>query len=286
MFLFTLEYLNEDALFPVKQLLLDSAQGDFAAVCSWVDEVGHTYYYHWSNALHYVDMPDFKCNNEYCRDCHDSYKRKHRCVSGAIYNYTMQLKSADESTSSEFNYNLAEAFMFLSNFVGDIHKYNWPNDVSIWEHCANNHTACPNRYASESISLACKFAYRNATPGSTLEVLHVHTCHAPLPKRLNMKRIRHMTRLFITCSDDGALYLETKLNLNMVEFLTPPKLEFLNKFLPCKPNKMHSHRETLPQVLVQVNIFNYARIAIGICNLHTLLHAICRGSREEVAFPD
>ncbi|KAH1203048.1 Endonuclease 4 [Glycine max] len=114
-------------------------------------------------------MPDFKCNNEYCRDCHDSYKRKHRCVSGAIYNNTMQLKSADESTSSEFNYNLAEAFMFLSNFVGDIHKYNWPNDVSIWEHCANNHTACPNRYASESISLACKFAYRNATPGSTLE---------------------------------------------------------------------------------------------------------------------
>ena len=49
---------------------------------------------------------------------------------------------------------------------------------------------------------------------------------------------------------------------------------------------MHSYRETLPQVLVQVNIFNYARIAIGICNLHTLLHAICRGSREEVAFPD
>lgn len=25
------------------------------------------------------------------------------------------------------------------------------------------------RYASESISLACKYAYRNATPGSTLE---------------------------------------------------------------------------------------------------------------------
>lgn len=25
------------------------------------------------------------------------------------------------------------------------------------------------RYASESVSLACKFAYRNATPGTTLE---------------------------------------------------------------------------------------------------------------------
>ncbi|KAG5010540.1 hypothetical protein JHK87_019055 [Glycine soja] len=175
-------------------MLPDSAQGDLAAVCSWADEVGHTYRYRWCSALHYADTPDFKCNYEYFRDCHDSYRHKHRCVSGAIYNYTMQLKSADASTSSEFNYNLAEALMFLSHFVGDIHQvwddliiqsalktfydsdlsimiqaiqrnitYNWPNDVSIWEYCAHNYTACPNR-------LACKFAYRNATPGSTLEV--------------------------------------------------------------------------------------------------------------------
>ncbi|XP_027191689.1 endonuclease 4-like isoform X8 [Cicer arietinum] len=45
----------------------------------------------------------------------------------------------------------------------------WSNDISFWEHCAHNYTACPDRYASESISLACKFAYKNATPGSTLE---------------------------------------------------------------------------------------------------------------------
>uniref|UniRef100_A0A0R0IMV3 Aspergillus nuclease S1 n=1 Tax=Glycine max TaxID=3847 RepID=A0A0R0IMV3_SOYBN len=215
------EYLSEDALFAVKQLLPDSAQGDLAAVCSWADEVGHTHRYHWSSALHYVDTPDFKCNYEYCRDCHDSYRHEHRCVSGAIYNYTMQLKSADAD-------NLTEALMFLSHFVGDIHQPlhvgftgdlggntitvhwyrrkanlhyvwddliiqsalktfydsdlsimiqaiqrnitdNWLNDVSTWEHCAHNYTACPNRYASESISLACKFAYRNATPGSTLK---------------------------------------------------------------------------------------------------------------------
>ena len=49
---------------------------------------------------------------------------------------------------------------------------------------------------------------------------------------------------------------------------------------------MHSHREAWPQVLVQVNIFNCARIAIGTCSLHTILHAICRGPKEEVAFPD
>lgn len=222
-------YLSEDALIAVKQLLPDSAEGDLAAVCSWADQV--RFHYRWSSALHYADTPDFKCNYEYCRDCHDSYKRKDRCVTGAIQNYTMQLKSADVAgTSSELNlnYNFTEALMFLAHFVGDVHQPlhvgftgdlggnsievrwyrrktnlhyvwddmiiqsavktfydsdlsimiqaiqrnitdNWSNDVSIWEHCAHNYTACPDRYASESISLACKFAYRNATPGSTLE---------------------------------------------------------------------------------------------------------------------
>ncbi|RDX60711.1 Salutaridinol 7-O-acetyltransferase, partial [Mucuna pruriens] len=109
---------------------------------------------------------------------------------------------------------------------------------------------------------------------------------------------RRKDHAFITCNDEGALYLEAKVNHNMVEFLTPPKLEFLNKLLPCEPNKMQSHRETLPQVLVQVNIFKCGGIAIGTCNLHTLLDgcsgslfqttwaAISRGSREEVPSPD
>jgi hypothetical protein len=34
-------------------------------------------------------------------DCHDSYGHKHRCVIGAIYNYTMQLKLANADASSE-----------------------------------------------------------------------------------------------------------------------------------------------------------------------------------------
>ncbi|CAI8618148.1 unnamed protein product [Vicia faba] len=222
----TQEYLSEEALFAVKQLLPDSAQGDLAALCSWPDEI--RFHYHWSSALHYADTPDFMCNYQYCRDCHDSYGHKHRCVTGAIHNYTMQLKLAYADASSKFNYNLTEALLFLSHFVGDVHqplhvgftgdlggnsitvrwfrrKTNlhhvwdnmiiesalkmfygsdlstmiqaiqrnitdiWSNDVSIWEHCPHNFTACPDRYASESVSLACKFAYRNATPGSTLK---------------------------------------------------------------------------------------------------------------------
>ncbi|XP_027364669.1 vinorine synthase-like [Abrus precatorius] len=109
---------------------------------------------------------------------------------------------------------------------------------------------------------------------------------------------RRKNHTFITCNDEGALYLEAKVNHNMIEFLTPPKLEFLNKLLPCEPNKMHPNGEVLPQVLVQVNMFNCGGIAIGTCNLHTLLDgcsgslfqttwaSICRGSREETPSPD
>lgn len=58
------EYLSEDALFAVKQLLPDYAEGDLAAVCSWPDEIRR--HYRWSGALHFIDTPDFKCNYEYC----------------------------------------------------------------------------------------------------------------------------------------------------------------------------------------------------------------------------
>ncbi|GAU50831.1 hypothetical protein TSUD_410920 [Trifolium subterraneum] len=51
----------------------------------------------------------------------------------------------------------------------------------------------------------------------------------------------------------------------MVEFLNPPKLEFLNKLLPCEHSEMHQTGEDLPQVLVQVNMFNCGGIAIERC---------------------
>ncbi|KAK7364615.1 hypothetical protein VNO80_13354 [Phaseolus coccineus] len=102
----------------------------------------------------------------------------------------------------------------------------------------------------------------------------------------------------IDCNDEGAIYMEASVNTNMEVFLKPPKLELLNKLLPCEPNKCHPHQEVLPQLLVQVNIFQCGGIAIGLCNLHILLDAyscsaflktwfaICKGSKEEISWPD
>ncbi|XWS12718.1 hypothetical protein CRYUN_Cryun37aG0114300 [Craigia yunnanensis] len=221
-------YLTDDALATVKELLPDSAGGEFASVCSWADDIKWYYKWRWTSPLHYVDTPDFKCNYKYCRDCHDSAGHINSCVTGAIFNYTKQLFSAYHGYNPELKYNLTEALMFLAHFIGDVHqplhvgftgdaggntiivrwyrrKTNlhhvwdtmiidsavktfygsdlaimiqaiernitdaWSNDISSWEYCGYNQTVCPNLYASESVSLACKFAYRNATPGSTLE---------------------------------------------------------------------------------------------------------------------
>nr|XP_019706130.1 LOW QUALITY PROTEIN: uncharacterized protein LOC109505844 [Elaeis guineensis] len=268
--------LTEEAMAAVKMLLPEYANGDLAAVCSWADEIRHSFRWHWTSPLHSIDTPDFKCNYNYCRDCHDFARRKDRCVAGESYNYSAQL-SAYQYPHSEHRYNLTEALLFLSHFMGDIHqllhvrfagdeggntvmvhwyrrktnlhhewddmsmksalkkfffrsevgsngqeatevpsrvgfRYNlgfkalkvlfteqmypgqtsqqfynsdlkmlvqslqtiilkdWSTYIPSWEHyCGSNKIACPNLYASEGcIRLACKFAYRNATPGSTL----------------------------------------------------------------------------------------------------------------------
>ncbi|XP_024983985.1 endonuclease 4-like [Cynara cardunculus var. scolymus] len=219
-------FLTEEALKAVKDLLPETAEGDLASVCSWPDEIKHRYNWRWTSELHYVDTPDFRCNYDYCRDCHDSSGVKDRCVTGAIYNYTEQLVMG-YNTSNSVKYNLTEALMFLSHYIGDVHQplhvsftsdeggntitvrwykrktnlhhvwdtdiiesamktfYDkdidvmilaieknitdtWSNDISSWANCTSGQEVCPDPWASESIKCSCNYAYRNATPGSTL----------------------------------------------------------------------------------------------------------------------
>lgn len=218
-------FLTEEALAGVKSLLPDYADGELANLCSWPDEI--RWRMRWSSQLHYIDVPDFVCNYNYGRDCHDTAGHKDVCVTGAIYNYTNQLVSTYYDPSSEVKYNLTEALLFLSHFIGDVHQplhvgftgdeggntiivrwyhrkanlhHVWDNMIiesamktfygndlssmieaiqrnitenlfseeSSWSKCAADKVACPDPYASESINLACKYAYKNATPGTTL----------------------------------------------------------------------------------------------------------------------
>uniref|UniRef100_A0A5B7BDJ9 Aspergillus nuclease S1 n=1 Tax=Davidia involucrata TaxID=16924 RepID=A0A5B7BDJ9_DAVIN len=109
--------LSEAAADAVKKLLPHSADNDLGSECSWADRV--KFRYHWSSALHFIDTPDHLCTYQYNRDCKDENGVKDRCVAGAINNYTSQLLSYG-STASQ--YNLTEALLFLSHFMGDIHQ--------------------------------------------------------------------------------------------------------------------------------------------------------------------
>ncbi|KAH9288957.1 hypothetical protein KI387_033074, partial [Taxus chinensis] len=184
--------LNKAAADAVQKLLPDYAAGDLASVCSWADEI--KFKYRWSSPLHYIDTPDLKCNYEYSRDCHNMQGEYGMCVSGAINNYTAQL--ATYGKSSDAKYNLTQALLFLSHFMGDIHQPlhvgftgdeggntiilhwygqkenlhhgSWSNDVPAWKKCNTNEFACPNPYAVGSINLACNWAYKNATADTVL----------------------------------------------------------------------------------------------------------------------
>ncbi|OAY66658.1 Endonuclease 2, partial [Ananas comosus] len=103
----------------VRDLLPAYAENDLSSLCSWADHV--KFRYPWSSALHYINTPDDLCTYSYDRDCKDDSGEAGRCVSGAIKNYTSQLLTYGKSATQN-QYNLTEALLFLSHFIGDIHQ--------------------------------------------------------------------------------------------------------------------------------------------------------------------
>ncbi|XP_057447843.1 endonuclease 2-like isoform X2 [Lotus japonicus] len=215
--------LTDSAAEAVRKLLPKSAE-DLASKCSWADHLKVVF--PWASALHYADTPDSVCSYQHDRDCVD-HKRgiKGRCVVSAITNYTNQLLVYGSDTKSR--YNLTQALLFLSHFMGDIHQplhcgavenqggntiqvrwykrkeklhnvwdnsiietelkrfYDsdmvefvdalqtnitkvWSDEVEEWESCGSDEIACPIIYASESSIDACKWAYADASEGTTL----------------------------------------------------------------------------------------------------------------------
>ncbi|CAA6665332.1 unnamed protein product [Spirodela intermedia] len=186
----TEKYLSENATRAVVDLLPPVAGGELAAVCSWADEV--RFRYRWSSPLHYANTPGV-CDFTVKRDCHNAKRTQNMCVVGAINNYTAQLRTYGKSSSG---YNLTESLMFLAHFMGDIHQPlhvgflddeggntilvrwyrrktnlhhgNWADDIVDWETCNRKTVTCAPQYASESIDLSCKYAYKDVEQNSTL----------------------------------------------------------------------------------------------------------------------
>ncbi|KAM7530704.1 hypothetical protein LguiB_034114 [Lonicera macranthoides] len=234
--------LEPEVAHTVKMLLPEYANGDLSALCVWPDQIRHWFKYRWTSPLHFIDTPDQACTFDYQRDCHGPHGVKDMCVAGAIQNFTSQLSHYNHGTSDR-RYNMTEALLFLSHFMGDIHqpmhvgftsdeggnainlrwfghKSNlhhvwdreiiltaasdyygkdmdllqqdiqanfthgiWSNDLSSWTDC-NDLSSCINKYAEESIKLACKWGYKSVQSGETLSDVYFNSRMPIVMKRI------------------------------------------------------------------------------------------------------
>lgn len=240
--------LEPEAAEAVENLLPNYVKGDLSALCVWPDQIRHWYRYRWTSPLHFIDTPDDACSFDYSRDCHDPHGLENMCVAGAIQNFTSQLSHFREGTSDR-RYNMTEALLFLSHFMGDIHQPmhvgfttdeggntinlrwfrhksnlhhvwdreilltaladyytkdldllqqdiegnftdgSWSDDVSSWRHC-DDLASCINKYAVESIDIACKWGYKSVKPGETLSDDYFDTRMPILMKRIAQGGVR------------------------------------------------------------------------------------------------
>ncbi|XP_065018545.1 endonuclease 1-like [Musa acuminata AAA Group] len=109
------ELFQPEAAEAVKSLLPNYANGDLSSLCSWPDEVRRWPNYQSMSSLHFVNTPDQACTFDYSRDC-----KKDECVVGAIKKFTLQL--LHYYVRAAYPYNMTEALLFLSHFMGDIHQ--------------------------------------------------------------------------------------------------------------------------------------------------------------------
>ncbi|KAJ4702265.1 vinorine synthase-like [Melia azedarach] len=103
--------------------------------------------------------------------------------------------------------------------------------------------------------------------------------------------------LFIDCNDEGAYFVETRVNCFLDELLRQPDLLFLHRLLPRDFFPKESSEATYVSN-IQVNVFQCGGIAIGVCISHKILDgaalssflkawaAAARGDGEEMICPN
>ncbi|XP_021902551.1 salutaridinol 7-O-acetyltransferase-like [Carica papaya] len=77
----------------------------------------------------------------------------------------------------------------------------------------------------------------------------------------------------IDCNDQGANFLEARVNCTLHQFLLNPDLLLLHKFLPCESALLTGSVTGTYVTNIQVNVFECGGIAIGMCVSHKIVDA-------------
>ncbi|XP_060217218.1 salutaridinol 7-O-acetyltransferase-like [Lycium barbarum] len=100
---------------------------------------------------------------------------------------------------------------------------------------------------------------------SELEESLAHTLSKFYP--LTGRLVKDQEQLFIDCSDQGAEYLETKVDKELAEFLHQGvKDGSLDQLLPQEVGAADS--ATSPLLTIQTNLFDCGGLALGVCVSH------------------
>ncbi|KAL6350169.1 hypothetical protein AAG906_004109 [Vitis piasezkii] len=72
----------------------------------------------------------------------------------------------------------------------------------------------------------------------------------------------------VDCSDDGAVFMEARANVELSEILRDPEIDLLQKLLPCEPYSVGSESSDRAITAIQATIFECGGIGIGVCMSH------------------
>ncbi|TYI87005.1 hypothetical protein E1A91_D04G106900v1 [Gossypium mustelinum] len=88
---------------------------------------------------------------------------------------------------------------------------------------------------------------------------------------------RTRNNLFISHYDEGVPFVEARVKGRLSDFVEATgevlELEALNQLLPCRPFCFFQDYSALPQLGIQVNIFDCSGIALALCCLHKIIDA-------------
>ncbi|XP_052208505.1 stemmadenine O-acetyltransferase-like [Diospyros lotus] len=99
------------------------------------------------------------------------------------------------------------------------------------------------------------------------------------------------------CNDEGVLFIETRVNCDMSEFLKKPELQVLHQFVPYQ-DFAPEPETTLAHLAIQANVFASGGISIGVSMSHKVLDAntlaaflkcwtaLSSGCQDKAIFPD
>ncbi|XP_044510560.1 stemmadenine O-acetyltransferase-like [Mangifera indica] len=77
--------------------------------------------------------------------------------------------------------------------------------------------------------------------------------------------------LSIECNDEGAYFVETRVECCLAEFLSQPDLMLVHKFLPCDLINLKKSTAGTYVTNIQVNVFDCGGIAVGLCISHKIV---------------